>query len=133
MTNNPYYNRTEAIAEELARHDIKVDEVSRHHLFGTNYILIKSNDFIYHAEERISEILNIPQSWIAMALCCEPHVLYIKEDEFIGKYPHIDDGKPLFPYTINLFTYRDSHFVPITIEEANKIWKDGVTFEEEYK
>ena len=130
---NPYYNRTGAIEEELAKHGIKA-KVSRHHLFDINYIVVKfdkTQDFIHNAEEKMSKILDIPKSWIGMVLCCDPRVYYIKEKEFTDKYPHIDEGKPLFEKTINLFTYRDSHFVPITIEEAREIWRDQIRFEEE--
>ena len=95
--NNPYHQRTEAIQKELEEYNIKA-KVHRHTLFNVDYIVVildkeENNGFISHAEKKIANILKIPIEWIGMVQCCDPQEYFIKEKEFMARYPSANTGK----------------------------------------
>ena len=73
-----------------------VAKVHRHSLFGVEYIVIifdrEANGYISTAQRKIAEALQIPLEWVDMVTCCDPQEYFVKEKEFMQKYPSADNG-----------------------------------------
>lgn len=94
-TNNKYHKRCKAVKKELKKHNM-VAKVHRHSLFGVEYIVIifdrEANGYISTAQRKIAEALQIPLEWVGMVTCCDPQEYFVKEKEFMQKYPSADNG-----------------------------------------